>query len=64
MIVAEIRPEHLNDWRGQLVDTETNSIVGEEWRATQRGELIGRMRSNIPLTHLKFKDVSGPGRAF
>lgn len=62
LIVAEIRSEHLGDWRGQLIDTETGAKIGEEWRAHQRGELIGKMRSSIPLTYLPFRDVSGPAR--
>ncbi|WP_336961986.1 hypothetical protein [Sphingobium aquiterrae] len=56
MVVAEISFTHLNDWRGQLRDTETGSKIGGEWRAEQRGQLIGMMRSKVPLSHLQFVD--------
>jgi hypothetical protein len=58
MVIAEIRPINLSDWRGQLRDSETGRPIGAEWRATQRGELIGLMSYWIPLTHLKFVDVA------
>jgi hypothetical protein len=58
MIVAEIHPTHLGDWRGQLRDTQTGQQIGEEWQAPQRGALISKMRKWIPLTHLSFRDVA------
>lgn len=58
MVYAEISFTHLNDWRGQLRESDTNEKVGEEWCATQRGELIGKMTSMIPLSHLTFRDAN------
>lgn len=60
MVYAEIRFMNLSDWRGQLRESDTNEKVGEEWCASQRGELIGKMKSMIPLTHLMFQDASYP----
>lgn len=57
MVIAEIRCMNLSDWRGQLRETETGLPIGEEWRAHQRGALIGLMSAWIPLTRLTFKDV-------
>lgn len=60
MIVAEIWPINLNDWRGQLRDTETGAAFGPQWQAEQRGALIGKIRGAVALTHLRFIDVCGP----
>lgn len=60
MIVAEISCTHLNDWRGQLREDDTGEKVGEEFYAEQRGALIGMMQKWIPLSHLVFRDTSGP----
>ena len=61
MVYAEIRAVHLNDWRGRLRDGITNQFLGdEEWRADQRGALIGLMRKWIPLSHIMFIDVDDP----
>jgi hypothetical protein len=56
MIVAEIRCNNPNDWRGQLRDTVTGQAVDKEWMAEQRGALIGMMQKWIPLSHLVFVD--------
>lgn len=60
MIYARIRALSLNDWRGQLWDQEINQPIGEEYRADQRGALIGLMRSWSPLSHMPFIDVDDP----
>lgn len=60
MVYAEIRSINLGDWRGQLRESDTDEKVGEEWQASQRGELIGKMKGMIPLTHLQFRDASPP----
>jgi hypothetical protein len=61
MVIAEIRAVNLNDWRGRLRDGTTGQRIGsEEWRAEQRGALIGLMRKWIPLRHLHFIDVDDP----
>jgi hypothetical protein len=60
MIIAEIRAINLNDWRGQLREGETGKRIVEEWRAEQRGALIGMMKNWLPLSHLIFKDVCHP----
>ncbi|MBO9697204.1 MAG: hypothetical protein J7499_13485 [Sphingopyxis sp.] len=60
MVYAEIRFMNLNDWRGQLRESDTDEKIGEEWQASQRGELIGKMSRMIPLTHLFFRDASSP----
>lgn len=57
VIVVEIRSLNMNDWRGRLRDDETGRPIGEEWQAMQRGALISQMSAQIPLTHLKFRDV-------
>ncbi|WP_422059379.1 hypothetical protein [Sphingopyxis sp.] len=60
MVYAEIRFMNLNDWRGQLRESDTDEKIGEEWQASQRGELIGKMSGMIPLTHLSFHDANSP----
>jgi hypothetical protein len=61
MVIAEIRAVHMGDWRGRLRDSLTGEHIGpEEWRADQRGALIGLMRKWIPLSHLLFLDVDDP----
>jgi len=61
MIVAEIRAVNLGDWRGRLRDTDTGKPIGTEWRADQRGALIGLIKQWVPLSHLVFLDVDDPG---
>ena len=57
MIIAEIRCWNFADWRGQLRDSDTGLPIGTEWRAEQRGALIGMMSKWIPLTRIDFIDV-------
>lgn len=58
MIVAELWMNHMNDWRGQLRDSHTGELIGEEWQAHQRGALISLMLKWIPLSHLVFRDLT------
>lgn len=60
MVQVDIWAGNLSEWHGRLRDPLSGRLVGEEWIATQRGELIGRIRNVLPLTHLKFVDVGQP----
>ena len=61
MVEVSIWSPNLSEWHGRLRDPVSGMPVGEEWIATQRGELIGRIRNQLPLTHLRFVDVGHPG---
>jgi hypothetical protein len=61
MLIAEIWEDELDEeWRGQFRDTDTGKTLGREWSARSRGELIGKMSTGIPLSHLHFRDCTNP----
>jgi len=60
MVVAEIHDNQSGLWVGQLCEWGTGEPIGAPWIAKSRSELIGKMRSEIPLTHLSFRDTLDP----
>ena len=60
-MVLEVWSGHLGEWHGQLRDTDTGTLIGEEWIADQRGAVIGEAYKRLPLTRLPpVVDVAPP----
>ena len=56
----EIKSNCSDRWWGNLLETETGDVIGEEWSAPSRSELIGAVLKWVPLTHMQFQDAMDP----
>jgi len=56
----EIKSNCSDRWSGHLLEADTGDIIGEEWSAASRSELIGQVLKWVPLTHLEFHDAMDP----
>jgi len=60
MVMFEIKSNSSDRWSGSLLESETGDIIGEEWQASSRSELIAEVIKWVPLTHLRFQDAMDP----